>query len=117
MTDTAIRLAARAKSQIDRLRDEDGVVQLPRLVAVEAREAFRLWVSFSDGTEGEVDMSKEAEKAPPGWFDPGFFSTARIRGNGFAVVWGDEKQWDACPEAFWLTLNGYEWDDLLPPAA
>ncbi len=117
MTDTAIRPEAREKSGIDRLRDEEGVVQVPRLVAVEGREGFRLWVSFSDGTEGELDMSRAPDEAPAGWFDPGFFSTARIRGNGLAVVWGDEEQWDACPEAMWLMLNGHDWDDLLPPAA
>lgn len=117
MTDTAVRAPAPHESGIEMLRDDDGVVQVPRLVAVEPREAFRLWVSFADGAQGEVDMSRAPGQAPPGWFEPGFFSTARIRGAGFAVVWGDEEEWDACSEAMWLTLNGYEWDDLVDSVA
>lgn len=31
-----------------------------RLIAVEARPDFRLWVRFADGTEGEVDLSDVA---------------------------------------------------------
>ena len=31
-----------------------------RLVAVEARPNFRLWVRFADGVEGEVDLSDVA---------------------------------------------------------
>ncbi len=78
-----------------------------RVVAVESRGLFRLWVRFADGTEGEADLSSwlddpDSEGFFEPWRDPGFFSTVRVGDIGLGsvgVVWGNpddyEDKWDA----------------------
>ena len=36
--------------------DESSILLL-KPVAVEAREGFKIWLSFNDGVEGEIDVS------------------------------------------------------------
>ena len=78
-----------------------------RVVAVESRGLFRLWVRFADGTEGEADLSfwlddPDSEGFFEPWRDPVFFSTVRVGDIGLGsagVVWGNpddcEDKWDA----------------------
>ena len=77
-----------------------------RVVAVESRGLFRLWVRFADGTEGEADLSPwlddpDSDGFYEPWRDPGFFSTVGAGDIGFGsagVVWGNpddyEDKWD-----------------------
>ena len=59
------------------------------VVAVEAREGFRLWVRFEDGAEGEVDLSGLAGQ---GVFErwstsPEEFFQAEVDPESGTVVW------------------------------
>ena len=53
-----------------------------RLIAAEARAPYRLWVSFDDGVEGEVDLSDIAGR--------GVFQRWTARPEEFAQVSVDE---------------------------
>lgn len=101
------------EARLDALRNETGVVQIPRLAEVEGRDGYRLWARFEDGTEGEVDMLKEPDRAPARWFEAGYFASAHVRAADRAVAWADDS-WDACPKGIWLEIVGLTWSDLEP---
>jgi hypothetical protein len=54
-----------------------------RACQVEARPSFRLWVRFSDGAEGEVNLSHPVGKGVfCAWNDPDFYRRVHIGGAG-----------------------------------
>lgn len=63
------------------------------VAGVEALGQYRVWVSFADGTEGEVDLSGELtndawEGALAAWHDPTVFAAVRI--GDYGIAWGDD---------------------------
>jgi hypothetical protein len=73
-------------------------------VDVKALPAFRLWLRYSDGEEGEVDLSDLAGKGVfTVWDDYKVFESARIGEHG-EITWNDEI--DLCPDALYLRLTG-----------
>jgi hypothetical protein len=83
-----------------------------RLVAVEALPQYHLRVVFSDGVEGEVDLS---DLVGQGVFsvlsDPEFFAQVSI-GSGGEIAWGDKL--DICPDAVYLEVTGKSPQELFP---
>lgn len=95
-----------------------------RVVAVETRGLFRLWVRFADGTEGEIDVSsylddpETADYYEP-WRQAGFFET--VRPGRWGVVWGDpddyEDEWDApgfTGDELYMKLRGLSLVEMHP---
>ena len=75
-------------------------------MAVEARPGHRIWLRYSDGVDGEVDLSHLAGRGVfEGWDDRAFFESVRLDGHG-GVVWGREL--DVCGEALYIRLTGTE---------
>lgn len=75
-----------------------------RPIAVEARESYHIWLRYSDGTEGELDLERLAGRGVfTAWEDRTFFETVRIEDHG-AVAWGEELE--LCPDALYLQLSG-----------
>lgn len=94
------------------LRSMEATADLVRPVEVEARGQFRLWMRFSDGVEGEVDLSDFAgEGVFAAWDDPAFFESVLID-EARAVCWGDAV--DLCADALYLRLTGMAPEHYLP---
>lgn len=75
-----------------------------RPIAVEAREGYHIWLRYSDGTVGEVDLEHLAGRGVfTAWEDRAFFEAVRIEDHG-AVAWGEELE--LCPDALYLQLSG-----------
>ena len=79
---------------------------------MQAREPYRIWLCYDDGTEGEVDLSHIASRGVfKAWADQLFFADVRI-GHGGAICWDDDI--DVCPDALYLRLTGMTVEDYMP---
>ena len=83
-----------------------------RPIEVEAREQYRIWLRYSDGTTGEIDLSDIAGRGVfEKWKEPGFFEKVYIAATG-AIAWGDEI--DLCPESLYIDITGKSVEELMP---
>lgn len=79
---------------------------------VEARDGHRLWLRYSDGTAGEVDLSRLAGKGVfAAWNEPECFKRVHIAPHR-AIAWGDELE--LCSDALYLELTGKSFDKIAP---
>ena len=82
-----------------------------RVLRVQARDRFRIWLHYSDGAAGEVDLSDLVGKGVfRAWDDPGFFDRVHVAAHG-AVAWNDLIE--LCPDALYLELTGASAHELL----
>ena len=73
---------------------------------------YRLWIKFSDGTEGVVDLSEFAGKGVFAlWDDYEEFRQVHI-GPGGEIAWSD--QIDTCPDAMYLRITGKRPEEMFP---
>ena len=87
---------------------------LIRPTDVEARGDHRLWLRYSDGAAGEVDLSRLAGRGVfKLWEIPGTFQAVHIAPTG-GIAWGDDVE--LCPDALYLRLTGKSLDDVMPAA-
>ena len=85
-----------------------------RPIAVEPRDGYRIWVRYSDGIEGEIDLSDMAGRGVfAAWNDRTFFETVRVADGG-AIAWGDDL--DICPDALYMELTGKSVVEVMPGA-
>jgi hypothetical protein len=85
-----------------------------RPVAVKALPNFRIWLRYSDGVEGEVDLSDLAGRGVfAAWSDDAFFRSVRLGSHG-AIEWGPDL--DICPDSMYLRLTGKSVDALASTA-
>lgn len=83
-----------------------------RPVAVEARDGYRLWVRFDDGTEGEIDLSARAGRGVfEIWDEPGVFESVKIMANR-AISWTEEAE--LCADAVYLELTNRKPEEIMP---
>ncbi|MDE2977772.1 MAG: DUF2442 domain-containing protein [Acidobacteriota bacterium] len=88
---------------------------MTRPVKVEPRRGFKLWLRFSDGAEGVVDLSPLAGRGVfRCWDAADIFDAVRVTEHG-SVVWGDDVE--LCPDALYLQVTGKAVDELMPGAA
>jgi len=81
-----------------------------RITAAEPLSHFRLRLTYTDGTEGVVDLSDLAGRGVFAlWNEPGTFEAVRLTASG-TVAWGKEAELDLCPDALYQRLTGH-----LPP--
>lgn len=83
---------------------EDAAGRPPYPVAVEPRPGYRIWLRYSDGVSGEVDLSPLAGKggiATPG--KSAFFPAARLDLDRAIVL---NEDLELCPDALYLQLIG-----------
>ena len=64
------------------------------VAAVESLGPYSVWLRFSDGTEGKIDLASEMDDpvwkgALDRWRDPAFFDAVQVGGDG--IVWGVER--------------------------
>lgn len=75
-----------------------------RAIEAEAREGLSIWLRFSDGSAGEVDLSDLAGRSVfRAWDGVGVFEGVRVAPHG-AIVWND--QIELCADALYLELTG-----------
>jgi Protein of unknown function (DUF2442) len=85
---------------------------------IEARvlDSFRLYIKFSDGAEGEVDLSALAGQGVfAAWNDPAFFERVQIGSSGRSLDWSD--QIDLSADSLYLNLTGKTTQELFPKLA
>ena len=85
---------------------------MTRVVDVEPREGFQIWVRFNDGTTGSVALNDLANRGVfKIWEDRRVFKAVRITDAG-AVEWPGDV--DLCADALYLRLTGKRPEDLFP---
>jgi hypothetical protein len=83
-----------------------------RPVSIRALPNYRIFISFSDGEEGEVDLSDLAGRGVfEAWKDYSAFEQVHI-GPGREIQWNDEIE--LCPDAVYMRLTGETPEDLFP---
>ena len=101
--------------EIEDFRGWEPSPPLPRPIAVEPRDGFRVWVKFDDGEEGEVDYSHiPRHKVFAVWNDPEFFKRVHINRYG-EVSWPGEL--DFCPDAMYMEITGKTVEEHMPALA
>ena len=71
---------------------------------VEARDGYRIWLRYQDGTAGEVDLSHLAGKGVfKVWDEPGYFEKVHITPHR-TIAWDDDI--DLCADALYMELTG-----------
>jgi len=84
----------------------------PRPIEVKPLERYRLWIKYSDGVEGVVDLRDLVGKGVFAlWNDYREFQKVYI-GPGGEIAWGEEI--DLCPDAFYLRITGKKPEELFP---
>ena len=87
---------------------------LIRPTDVEPRDGHRLWIRYSDGTAGEVDLSHLAGRGVfKLWNTQGRFEAVHIAPAG-GIAW--ENDVELCPDALYLRLTGRPLADVMPAA-
>ena len=70
---------------------------------VEPRAGYTIWIRYSDGTAGEVDLSHLAGRGVFAlWEDRAAFERVHI-GSGRAIAWSDQVE--LCADALYLRLG------------
>jgi hypothetical protein len=96
---------------LDLLYSDDHTTMM-KLLDVQPRPNYRLWLRYADGTEGEVDLSDLAGRGVfKLWDEPGVFEQVQIGDDG-ALYWNDE--FDLCPDAMYLRLTGKGPEAIFP---
>lgn len=80
------------------------IVGMIKPLVVRAKPDYRLWIRFSDGVEGEVDLTKLVGQGVfEAWEEPGVFESVTI-GPGRSLAWGAEI--DLCADSLYLEITG-----------
>ncbi len=67
-----------------------------RVVSVQPRIGYRIWIRFEDGTEGEIDLSDLSGKGVfAQWEAPGEFERVHVDPDSGTVAWPGGI--DLCP--------------------
>ena len=85
---------------------------LPVLLEVKPLERFNLYVKYSDGVDGKVDLSEFAGKGVFAlWNDYSQFEKVTIGSSG-ELVWNEDVDMDGL--GIYLKLTGKKPEDVLP---
>ena len=89
---------------------EEGIVIEP--VDVEPRDGYRIWLRYSDGASGEVDLSDMAGRGVfRVWLDRVFFEKVHVSDHG-SIAWSDDIE--LCADARYMKLTGKSAEELFP---
>lgn len=85
---------------------------MKKAVQAKTLDGYRLWLKYTDGVEGEVDLSDLAGRGVfQAWSNPKVFRAVRVDERG-ALTWPGEI--DLCPDALYLRLTGKAAEDIFP---
>ena len=81
-------------------------------VEVEPRSGYRIWLRYSDGVSGEVDLSDMVGRGVfKIWLDRTFFERVQVSPHG-SVAWSDDIE--LCPDALYMEVTGKSAEELFP---
>ena len=84
------------------------------VVEVAPRTGYRIWLRYSDGVAGEVDLSELAGRGVfESWLDRPFFEKVHVSPYG-SVAWSEDVE--LCEDALYLQLTGKPVEDVMPAA-
>ena len=79
-------------------------------VDVAPRGGFRIWLRYSDGASGEVDLSDMAGRGVfRVWLDRVFFEKVHVSDHG-SLAWSDDSE--LCADALYMELTGKSAEEL-----
>ena len=85
---------------------------MSKIVEVRPSDGYRIWLRFSDGVQGEVDLSDLVGRGVfAAWTDPNVFTAVRVEEGG-GIEWPGEI--DMCPDALYMRLTGKSVEDIFP---
>ena len=83
-----------------------------RPIEVHPRVGYRIWLRYSDGVAGEIDLSHLAGKGVfKVWDEPGYFAKVHISSYR-AIVWDGDL--DLCADALYMELTGKSVEEVMP---
>ena len=83
-------------------------------VEVAPRAGYRIWLRYSDGVSGEVDLADLAGRGIFGaWLDRSFFEKVHVSPYG-SIAWSDDVE--LCEDALYLRLTGKSVEEVMPAA-
>ena len=83
-------------------------------IFVEPRPGYRIWVQYSDGVAGEVDLSGLVGRGVfQAWRTPGYFEKVHVASHR-AIAWYDDVE--LCSDALYLELTGKSIEEVMPGA-
>jgi len=89
------------------------MTEIPAPVKVKALSNYKIGLSFSDGTNGEVDLSHlKKNEAFKVWNEPGVFEKVFIAEGGRCVAWNDVLE--LCPNALYLEVIKKTYEEYAP---
>lgn len=78
-----------------------------RIIEVKALPGFKVWLKFSDGIEGTVDLSNLAGKGVfEAWNDPKHFESVYVDPESHTVAWPGGI--DLCPDSLYAEVTGID---------
>lgn len=78
-----------------------------RIVEVKPLPGFKVWLKFSDGIEGEVDLSDLIGKGVfEAWNDPKGFESVFIDPESHTIAWPGGI--DLCPDSLYAEVTGID---------
>jgi len=87
------------------------MTELIKLLQVKALPGYRIYLEFSDGTKGEVDLSDLAGNGVfQVWKDYNFFEKVHI-GDHREIKWNDEIE--LCADSLYLRVTGKSREEFL----
>ena len=87
-------------------------MELVQPTLVEARDNWQIWVEYSDGVSGVIDLADVADEPSfSKWQDPEFWRSVRIA-DYRAIVWSDDIE--LCPDSIYMELTGKSLDEIYP---
>ena len=73
-----------------------------RPTKIETRPQYRIWLEYSDGVAGEIDLSYLVGRGIfKAWNDPAHFDKAHITPHR-SIAWDEEIE--LCPDAMYMKL-------------
>ena len=83
-----------------------------KIISAKSCTEYKIWLRYSDGVEGEVDLSHLVGKGVfSAWKDKKVFQNFRVK-NGRVVIWTDEI--DLCADSLYLEITGKTPEDVFP---
>ena len=81
-------------------------------LSIRATQNYHIYIRFSDGEEGEVDISDLVGQGVfKAWEDYSFFEKIHI-GPGRQIRWSEEIE--LCPDTIYMMLTGKTREELFP---
>ena len=84
-----------------------------KLTTVKALEGYKIWIRYSDGIEGTIDLSPLIGH---GVFkrlkDPKEFKKVHIDSETGAVTWSPDL--DLCPDSLYIQITGKKPEEIFP---